>query len=256
MKLRDGLAGRWDKWGQIAFHPNPQLDLQLNRSCTSASMIETLHEAAGRVANVDDWHREMLALADQAEAAGDSFAVQNLAEAAQFFLPPDVNRSAYESRMQEAWQQSWADASIEIDSVDYQGTALRVQRFPAQASKGTILMHGGFDGYYEQITTIAATLQDTGHEVLLFDVPGQGRAPIPSDDVRVAATRGRGARRLQRGIVHDPRISRRLSALRAAAFEPGSPGWRAGTSCTTPSTPCSTTPISPHSSAPLITGRN
>jgi len=44
--------------------------------------IETLHEVAGRVANVDDWHREMLAMADQAEAAGDSFAVQNLAEAA------------------------------------------------------------------------------------------------------------------------------------------------------------------------------
>ena len=60
-------------------------------------MIETLHEVAGRVSNVDDWHREMLALADQAEAAGDSFAVQNLAEAAQFFLPPDVDRSAYES---------------------------------------------------------------------------------------------------------------------------------------------------------------
>ena len=146
MKLRDGLAGRLPEWGQIAFHPNPQLDLQFNRYCTSASMIETLHEVAGRVANVDDWHREMLALADQAEAAGDSDAAAGPpAEAAQFFLPPDVNRSAYESRMQEAWQQSWANASIEIDSVDYQGTALRVQRFPAQASKGTILMHGGFN---------------------------------------------------------------------------------------------------------------
>ena len=29
MKLRDGLAGRLQKWGQIAFHPNPQLDLQV-----------------------------------------------------------------------------------------------------------------------------------------------------------------------------------------------------------------------------------
>ena len=52
MKLRDGLAGRLQNWGQIAFHPNPQLDLQFNRYCTSASMIETLHEVAGRVANV------------------------------------------------------------------------------------------------------------------------------------------------------------------------------------------------------------
>ena len=178
-------------------------------------MIETLHEVAGGVANVDDWHREMLALADQAEAAGDSFAVQNLAEAAQFFLPPDVNRSAYESRMQEAWQQSWADASIEIDSVDYQGTALRVQRFPAQASKGTILMHGGFDGYYEQITTIAAALQDNGHEgpALRGPRPGLG-ARFPSDDARVGATRGRRARRLQRGIVYDPRdVTGRLSGV-------------------------------------------
>jgi hypothetical protein len=35
MRLRDGLAGRLQNWGQIAFHPNPQLDLQFNRYCTS-----------------------------------------------------------------------------------------------------------------------------------------------------------------------------------------------------------------------------
>src|SRR5271165_5438363 len=103
MRLRDGLAGRLQDWGQITFHPNPQLDLQFNRYCTSTPMIETLREVAGKVANVDDWHREMLSMAGQAEAAGDSFAVQTLVEAAQFFLPPDADRSAYESRMQEAW---------------------------------------------------------------------------------------------------------------------------------------------------------
>jgi pimeloyl-ACP methyl ester carboxylesterase len=222
MRLRDGLAGRLQNWGQIAFHPNPQLDLQFNRYCTSTSMIETLHGVAGRVANVDDWHREMLALADQAEAAGDSFAVQNLAEAAQFFLPPDADRSAYESRMQEAWRQSWAGASIEIGSVDYQGTALRVQRFPVQASKGTILMHGGFDGYYEQITTIAAALQDNGHEVLLFEGPGQGLAldslPMTHEWERpVAAVLD--AYNVESCTILGMSLGGYL-ALRAAAFEP------------------------------------
>ena len=126
----------------------------------------------------------------------------------------------------------------------------------AQASKGTILMHGGFDGYYEQITTIAAALQDNGHEVLLFEGPGQGLVldslPMTHEWERpVAAVLD--AYNVESCTILGMSLGGYL-ALRAAAFEPRITRLVCWDVCTTRSTPCSTTPTSPHLSAVLMTG--
>jgi hypothetical protein len=81
--------------GQIDFHPDVELNLQFNRYCVDEDMIETIHQVAGRVKNVQDWHREMESLAEAAAAAGNSYRVLRLTEASQFYLAPEVDRSDY-----------------------------------------------------------------------------------------------------------------------------------------------------------------
>jgi hypothetical protein len=44
--LSDELASRLQNWGEIAFHPNPQFNLQFNRYCVDAGMISTVHAIA------------------------------------------------------------------------------------------------------------------------------------------------------------------------------------------------------------------
>ena len=174
--LSDELASRLQDWGEIAFHPDPQFNLQFNRYCVDAGMISTMHAIAGRVKNVDDWHREMQVLAEIATTAeGNNYRAQRLTEASQFYLPPEVDRSGYIARIEEAWRQAWAETEIEIGAVDFAGAALWVQRFPVHNSRGTVLLHGGFDGYYESITALGAALQSNDYEVVLFEGPGQGR---------------------------------------------------------------------------------
>jgi pimeloyl-ACP methyl ester carboxylesterase len=220
--LSGELASRLQNWGEIAFHPNPQFNLQFNRYCVDAGMIGTLHEVAARVTSVDDWTREMQVLADRARADGNSYRVQRLTEAAQFYLPPDVDRSAYFGRIEEAWRQSWSDTEIEVGTVNFGGSGLRIQRFPVRDSKGTVLLHGGFDGYYESITALGAGLQSNGYEVVLFEGPGQGRVldsiPMTEEWERpVGAVLD--AREIDRCTIIGGSLGGYL-ALRAAAFEP------------------------------------
>ena len=75
--LSDELASRLQDWGEIAFHPDPQFNLQFNRYCVDAGMISTMHAIARRVKNVDDWHREMQVLAEIATAEGNNYRAQS-----------------------------------------------------------------------------------------------------------------------------------------------------------------------------------
>ena len=85
-----------------------------------------------------------------------------------------------------------------------------------------MLLHGGFDGYYESITALGAALQSNDYEVVLFEGPGQGRVlgsvPMTHEwEHPVAAILD--AYDIDRCTIIGGSLGGYL-ALRAAAFEP------------------------------------
>lgn len=63
---------------------------------------------------------------------------------------------------------------VELINVPYDGYEMPVLKFNAEAAKGTIVMHGGFDSSYEEFFTGCEYLREHGYNVYLFEGPGQG----------------------------------------------------------------------------------
>lgn len=63
---------------------------------------------------------------------------------------------------------------VELINVPYDGYEMPVLKFNAEAAKGTIVMHGGFDSSYEEFFTECEYLREHGYNVYLFEGPGQG----------------------------------------------------------------------------------
>lgn len=63
---------------------------------------------------------------------------------------------------------------VELVNVPYEGYSMPTLRFSAHSSKGTIVMHGGFDSSYEEFFAECEYLREHGYDVYLFEGPGQG----------------------------------------------------------------------------------
>ncbi|MCK4350001.1 MAG: alpha/beta fold hydrolase, partial [Candidatus Krumholzibacteria bacterium] len=67
---------------------------------------------------------------------------------------------------------------IERFTVPYDDAALPALKISAsgEATKGTIVMHGGFDSYIEEFYSWMRFFSDHGYDVIAFEGPGQGGA--------------------------------------------------------------------------------
>lgn len=67
------------------------------------------------------------------------------------------------------------DPRIAKLEVPYEGVKLPVMHVKTKGkSKGTLLLHGGNDSYFEEFLFSLLYLQEKGFEVYLFEGPGQG----------------------------------------------------------------------------------
>jgi len=71
-----------------------------------------------------------------------------------------------------------ADDGVEIVDVPYEDAYLPCLRLRSSLNvvKGTIVAHGGFDSFKEEFYSIIKYFSDQGHDVVVFDGPGQGGA--------------------------------------------------------------------------------
>lgn len=93
----------------------------------------------------------------------------------------DPDKKKYYSLATEMFYAYYADyfsgenPRIERLSMPYESVSLPVMHvIPIGKSKGTLLVHGGNDSYYEEFLFSLLYLQELGYEVYLFESPGQG----------------------------------------------------------------------------------
>ncbi len=165
-------------------HPDASLDFQLNRLvAVGGGRLVDVEEVAPRISDLGDWKEQFLALARDAV---DQERFTNAAayyRAAEFNMDPKDPDKADAYRRQAklhrvAYAADYESGVATTGTVSFEGARLPYWRFAAteghRRSAGTIVLHGGFDSYGEELYPVARAFAELGHETLMFEGPGQG----------------------------------------------------------------------------------
>jgi len=173
----------WLKKGVYKLNAERNFDYQLNRVINwDGGRIEDIKPIADRIRTSSDWKRELIALGDTAMEEGRTENAIAYYRMSEFFMyDGDPDKKAYYEKATKLFYEYYADyfegddPRIEKLNVPYENVKLPVMHVvPNGKSKGTILLHGGNDSYFEEFLFTVLYLQEQGFEVYMFEGPGQG----------------------------------------------------------------------------------
>ena len=171
------------KKGIYKLNDEANFNYQLNRVINwDGGRLEDVQKVAGKIKVSADWKRELIALGDEAmreERTENAIAYYRMSEF--FMYDGDPDKKKYYQKATELFYQYYADyfegenPRIERFEVPYENVKLPVMHVrPEGQSRGTILIHGGNDSYFEEFLFTVLYLQEQGFEVYMFEGPGQG----------------------------------------------------------------------------------
>jgi len=165
--------------GYLRFHRDQLFNFPLNRWYSQGYVRrEDMAEVGSRVATFADWKREMLSLADRAFDEGRLVNAAFAYRAAELYtLSHDPDKEMLYDKFIELFYKAFEDEHIARHRIPYEGGFLPATAIPASGeSKGTILLHGGFDSFIEEWYSMMRYFADQGYDVIGFEGPGQGGA--------------------------------------------------------------------------------
>ena len=166
--------------GYHRFHESQVFNFQLNRWLSLGyARYEDMAEVGPRISSFSDWKREMVGLADRAVGEGRTVNAAFAYRAAEFYThADDPDKERLYNRFSELFYRAYADDGIERLQIPYGDRTLPAIRLSMRGgvSKGTIVMHGGFDSFIEEFYSWMCHFAAEGYEVVAFEGPGQGAA--------------------------------------------------------------------------------
>ncbi|WP_020614070.1 alpha/beta hydrolase [Sediminispirochaeta bajacaliforniensis] len=175
------------KYKQLSFKTGYKLyidevggfNFQLNRWVTTGfASQEEIESIAGDIEGFGTWQSRFLHLAKTAEHEKRLLHAAIYYRAVDFFAEAGTAQKAdaYHSFLN-LFSEAMKDQDIERIEVPYESAFLPLLRLrPEGRAKGTILIHGGYDSYKEELYPMASYLANRGYEIVLFDGPGQGES--------------------------------------------------------------------------------
>jgi pimeloyl-ACP methyl ester carboxylesterase len=161
------------------FHPDKFFNYQLNRWYSLGfARLEDIETAAKNIRSFDDYIRVFMELGEQAESENRLGNAAFYYRAAEFLIKPSnpMKLTTYRKFI-DLFYRAFGNEGIERHEVRYETGALPVMRLPARSrSKGTLLIHGGFDSFIEEYFCAWEYFADRGYDVVAFEGPGQGGA--------------------------------------------------------------------------------
>jgi pimeloyl-ACP methyl ester carboxylesterase len=166
--------------GKHHLHEDVSINFQLHRwiAWTGGDAQADIVSIAPRLTDYATDRRLFLELADAALAAGDLRRAAFHVRAAEFFVRgDDPDKRALRRRFVELVWRSRGMSDADRDRIPFGDGWLPAYRFnTVQASKGTVVVFGGFDSYIEELFAITDSLCAAGWDVVAFEGPGQGGA--------------------------------------------------------------------------------
>jgi pimeloyl-ACP methyl ester carboxylesterase len=162
------------------FHRRSFFNYQLNRAhALGYAEPEELRQAAAMIGSRDDCVAVFEALSARAEREGRLRNATSYLRVAEFFTPPrSAEKVPRYRRYRQLFDAAFGGHGVVRHDVAYGGAALPAYRYPALGgpSRGTVLLHGGFDSLVEEFFAIWERIAAAGFDVIAFDGPGQGGA--------------------------------------------------------------------------------
>ncbi len=171
------------KKGVYKLNDEANFNYQLNRVINwDGGRLEDVEKVSGKIHNSDDWKRELILLGDEAMKEGRTDNAIAYYRMSEFFMyDGDPDKRKYYEKATKLFYEYYAvffegeNPRIERYDVPYEKVKLPVMHVvPYGESKGTILIHGGNDSYFEEFLFTVLYMQEQGFEVYMFEGPGQG----------------------------------------------------------------------------------
>jgi pimeloyl-ACP methyl ester carboxylesterase len=171
------------KKGVYKLNGEANFNYQLNRVINwDGGRLEDVQKVSSKIHNSDDWKRELILLGDEAMKEGRTDNAIAYYRMSEFFMyDGDPDKRKYYEKATKLFYEYYADffegenPRIERYDVPYENVKLPVMHVvPYDESKGTILIHGGNDSYFEEFLFTVLHMQEQGFEVYMFEGPGQG----------------------------------------------------------------------------------
>jgi pimeloyl-ACP methyl ester carboxylesterase len=166
--------------GFEAFHRNAFLNYQLNRAyALGFADRNDLHDTARGVRSLDECAAAFTALAERAEADGRLRNATSYLRIAEFFTPKMSGAGVpVYRRYRDLFDRAFAEGGAVRHEIPYGGQTLPAYRLRAVGpmSRGTVLLHGGFDSLIEEFYAIWERIAASGFDVIAYEGPGQGGA--------------------------------------------------------------------------------
>jgi pimeloyl-ACP methyl ester carboxylesterase len=162
------------------FHRNAFLNYQLNRAhALGFADRRELRDAARALRVPADCVGVFAALSERAEAEDRLRQATSYLRIAEFFTPKrsGAGISIYR-RYRSLFDRAFGDGGATRHDVPYAGSTLPAYRLRSTepTSRGTVLLHGGFDSLIEEFYAIWERFAASGFDVIAFEGPGQGGA--------------------------------------------------------------------------------
>ena len=165
--------------GYQNFHKDQLFNYQLNRWYSwGYARYEDMEYAGLKIDNFQDWKDIMIKLAKKALKEERLINAAFYYRAAEFYtFSNDPDKEILYDKFCDLFYNIFQNEGLERFKVPYQDGFLPViKTSPDGESKGTIVLHGGFDSYIEEFYSWMWYFSSQGYEVIGFEGPGQGAA--------------------------------------------------------------------------------
>ncbi len=165
--------------GYIEFHDNEGLNFMINRVYSMGYARQAdLVAAASEIESLDDWKVEMVRIAENAVAENRLMNAAFYYRMAEFYTPwNDPDKGILYERFIHYFHRACDSDGFQMTDIPYHGSIVPTLKLAAVGERrGTILLHGGYDGFKEELYSVMTFLSSYGYDVIGFDVPWMGRA--------------------------------------------------------------------------------
>ena len=166
--------------GYHEFNKDKVFNFQLNRWYSMGyARFEDVETVGNRIQSFDDWKTEMLSLADLAVSEDRLLHAAYYYRAAELFITEkDPEKEILYNKFTGYFYKAVNGTELKKVEIPYNVTSIQaIQLQPAsKEKKGTIIIHGGFDSFKEELYSMMLFFLDSNYEVITFETPWMGES--------------------------------------------------------------------------------
>jgi pimeloyl-ACP methyl ester carboxylesterase len=164
--------------GNYNFHEDSNFNFQFNRTVAYGGKPEEVRDIAAKVTDIKSYITLMGEAEKRAKAEGNRKAALAYLRAAEFFTTAEDGKADRYEEFKKLFYELNADMirdyKVQRAEVPYEKGYLPVMYSINENPKGVVVLHGGYDSYFEEHLKIALYMYRNGYTVYIFEGPGQG----------------------------------------------------------------------------------